>query len=75
VSRKGQISLTLSWDAESDAGYIQTGERGQGKAVARTIPIQDQDSRIFGAIDLADDGTLLGIEILGVSKLLPATSE
>jgi len=73
--RKGQISLTLNWDAESDAGYIQTGERGRGQTVARTIPIQDQDSRLYGAIDLADDGTLLGIEILGVSKMLPATSE
>ncbi|HTF47549.1 MAG TPA: DUF2283 domain-containing protein [Pseudonocardia sp.] len=67
--------MTLSWDAESDAGYIQTGERGQGNAVARSIPIQDQESRIYGAIDLADDGTLLGIEILGVSKMFPGTSE
>jgi uncharacterized protein YuzE len=73
--RKNQITLTLSWDVESDAGYIETGERGPGQPVARTVPIQDQDSRLYGAIDLADDGTLLGIEILGVSKRLPSTGE
>jgi uncharacterized protein YuzE len=67
---KRQINLMLTWDDEADAGYIPTGERG--RAVARTIPIQDQDSQLYGAIDLADDGSLLGIEILGVSKMLGA---
>jgi uncharacterized protein YuzE len=69
-----QIVLTLTWDPESNAGYIDTGERGPGQAVARTIPILDQNSHLYGAIDLADNGTLLGIELLGVSELLPTTS-
>jgi uncharacterized protein YuzE len=73
--RKKQINLALNWDSESDAGYIQTRPLSIGQTVARTIPIQDQDSQVYGAIDLSDDGTLLGIEILGVSKLLPATGE
>ena len=69
-----QIDLTLNWDPESDAGYIAAGTPDPERTVARTIPIQDQDSRLYGTMDLAEDGTLLGIEILGVSKLLPPAS-
>ena len=42
--------------------------------VARTVPIQDKYDHLYGTIDLAADGTLLGIEILGVRKLLPSTN-
>lgn len=42
--------------------------------MSRTIPIQDKNDRLYGTIDLAEDGSLLGIEILGVRKLLPSTN-
>lgn len=63
------IALTLTIDSEADAGYINTtsGDR----SVSRTIPILDGSDHLYGSIDLAADGTLLGIEILGVSTLLP----
>jgi uncharacterized protein YuzE len=70
-----QIELTLKWDAESDAGYIATGEGRPGQGVARTIPILDAASQMYGAIDLSEGGVLLGIEILGVSNLLPAATD
>lgn len=69
-----KITMTLSWDTEADAGYIETPERSPGQSVARSIPIHDQDSRLYGTLDLAADGTLLGIELIGVSKLLPGTN-
>ena len=67
-----KIELTLTIDSEADAGYIKTkfGDR----SVARTVPIQDKNDHLYGTIDLAADGTLLGIEILGVRKLLPSTN-
>lgn len=67
-----EIELTLTVDSEADAGYLKTtsGDR----SVSRTIPIQDKNDHLYGTLDLAADGTLLGIEILGVSKLLPGTS-
>lgn len=66
------VELSLTIDSEADAGYINTtsGDR----SVSRTIPIQDGNDHLYGSIDLAADGTLLGIEILGVSKLLPRHS-
>lgn len=67
-----KIELTLTVDSEADAAYIKTksGER----SVSRTIPIQDKNDQLYGTIDLAEDGTLLGIEILGVKKLLPSAT-
>jgi uncharacterized protein YuzE len=69
-----KITMTLTWDTGADAGYIDTAQRGPGQTVARSIPIHDQNARLYGALDLGADGTLLGIEILGVSKLLPSTN-
>lgn len=66
-----KIDLTLTVDSEADAGYIKTKFGDQ--SVARTVPIQDANDHLYGTIDLAADGTLLGIEILGVRKLLPST--
>ncbi|HEY1967576.1 MAG TPA: DUF2283 domain-containing protein [Pseudonocardia sp.] len=68
------MTMTLTWDNESDAGYLDTARPGPSQPVARSAPIHDQDSRLYGALDLAADGTLLGIEILGVSTLLPSTN-
>jgi uncharacterized protein YuzE len=66
------IALTLTVDSEADAGYINT--KSGDRSVSRTIPIQDDNDHLYGTIDLAADGTLLGIEILGVNKLLPSTN-
>ena len=66
------IALTLTVDSEADAGYINT--KSVDRSVSRTIPIQDDNDHLYGTIDLAADGTLLGIEILGVNKLLPSTN-
>jgi hypothetical protein len=66
-----KITMTLTWDDESDAGYLDTAQPGPSQSVARSIPIHDQDARLYGALDLAADGTLRGIEIIGVSTLLP----
>lgn len=63
------ITLSLTVDSEADAGYINT--KSGDRSVSRTIPIHDGNGHLYGSIDLAADGTLLGIEILGVSTLLP----
>lgn len=67
-------ALTLTVDTEADAGYIATSAGGIGQPVARSIAVRDQDDRLYGAFDLTADGTLLGIEILGVNKLLPGNN-
>lgn len=54
-----KIELTLTVDSEADAAYITTNF---GDRSARTVPIQGKNDHLYGAIDLAADGTLLGIE-------------
>lgn len=68
-----KITMTFSADSMADAGYIDTEQRGPDRQVARTIPIRTNEGHLYGALDLADDGALLGIELLGISKLLPDT--
>jgi uncharacterized protein YuzE len=65
------IALTLTVDSEADAGYIKT--RSGDRSVSWTIPIKGKNDHLYGTIDLAEDGSLLGVEILGVRKLLPST--
>jgi uncharacterized protein YuzE len=68
-----KIALTLTVDSEADAGYIKT--KSGDRSVSRTIPIHDDDDHLYGTIDLAEDGSLLGIELLGVHALLPTGGE
>jgi uncharacterized protein YuzE len=72
---KINIALILNWDTESDAGYIDTAQLRPDRQIARVVSIRDQHSTVYGAIDLADDGTLLGIEILQVRKVIPIAVE
>jgi hypothetical protein len=64
------IAMTLILDTEADAGYITAVTGASGQPVARSVPVRDKDDSLYATFDLAADGTLLGIEILGVSKLL-----
>ena len=66
-----ELTLTLTVDADADAGYIDAGQNDVVRPVARSIPIQTDDGHVYGCLDLAADGSLLGIELLGLRTLLP----
>lgn len=65
-----QITFRLTWDKSVDAGYLSLDEGVNRPRVGRTIPIIDRASQAYGALDLSEEGELLGIEILGVSRML-----
>lgn len=65
-------SLEIRYDAEADAAYIYVVPRGPARSVART---RFCDVELEGAaisVDLDATNSVLGIEILGASKVLPA---
>lgn len=64
-------SLEIRYDAEADAAYIYIIPRGSGRLVARTKSCGVELEGSAVSIDLNADDGLLGIEILGASKVLP----
>lgn len=65
--------MDLSYDAETDAAYLSLTAIAPG-AVEETVRISDAFPALAGDVnlDLDGDGRLLGIEILGASRFLPA---
>lgn len=68
------LTLTLTVDLDADAGYIDTGRSDGSRPVTHTVPIRSDDGRLHGSLDLGADGSLLGIEILGISTRLPGVT-
>jgi uncharacterized protein YuzE len=67
------IDTTITYDAEADAAYVYVTNVGKGE-VADSIPIEDEDEDFPGGeliVDLDKDGRVLGIEVLGASRMLP----
>lgn len=64
-------SLEIQYDPEADAAYIYVVGLGPGRTVARTkfCDVGLQGSAVILGLD-ATDG-IVGIEILGASKVLP----
>lgn len=64
--------LEIRYDPEADAAYIYVVPRGPGRSVARTrfCDVELQGAAI--SVDLDGMNSILGIEILGASKVLPA---
>ena len=69
VSRR----LEIRYDAEADAAYIYVVARGPGRTVARTTFCDVEWEGSAASLDLDAKGGLLGVEILGASKVLPAS--
>lgn len=65
-------NLEVRYDPEADAAYIYVVPRGPGRAVARTkfLDVELENSAISVDFDAAN--TVLGVEILGASRVLPA---
>jgi len=66
-------SLEMRYDEEADAAYIYVVPRGPGRSVARTKFCDVELDGSAVSIDLNADDQILGIEILGASKVLPVS--
>lgn len=66
-------SFKLTYDREVDAAYIYIADIAPGE-VANTVTYDDMPTSVHGDVNLDFDrnGKLLGIEILGASKILPS---
>ena len=67
------VDTTITYDAAADAAYVYVTKIGKGE-VADSVPIEDEDDDFPGGeliVDLDKDGRILGIEVLGASRLLP----
>jgi uncharacterized protein YuzE len=64
-------NVEVRYDHDADAAYIYVVPRGPGRSVVRTkfCDVAWEGSAI--SVDLDDSDALLGIEILGASKILP----
>ena len=63
--------MRIEYDANADAAYIYVVSRGPGRSVAKSkfCNVEMEGSAVILSLD-ASNG-LLGIEILGASKVLP----
>lgn len=65
--------MEFSYDPEADCAYIQLVPIARG-GVHESVPVTDEFPELSGDVnlDLSREGRLLGIEIVGARKLLPA---
>lgn len=62
----------MTYDPEVDAAYVYlVPSIGKGE-VAKTVSAMLELDRSFVAFDFDSEGKILGIEILGASRVLPA---
>ena len=62
--------MRIEHDRENNVAYIYlVDEIGEGEAVTQ-IEVEDDELRGEIVLDLDRDGTLLGIEVLGASRIL-----
>ena len=62
--------MKLTYDREADAAYLYLGEGVTRGGVAKTVPGEGEAEGIN--LDLDAEDRLVGIEVLGASKRLPA---
>lgn len=62
------MTRKMSYDKEADAAYIYLAEV-KAKSVKKTVPLSESIM-----VDLDKNGKILGIEILGASKMLKKES-
>ena len=66
--------MKLTYDPEVDAAYLYlVPSIGRGEVV-RTISSMLEMDRSFVAFDVDSEGKILGIEILGASRVLPGVT-
>lgn len=63
--------MNVKYDAQADAAYIQLADAIGARGVAKTYPCDPIEAGMIN-LDFDQEGRLLGIEILGASKILPA---
>jgi len=64
-----ETSLVIDVDVSADIGYIMLVQ--PRRRIARTLALDLPEIRGDVNLDLDDDGRLIGIEIVGVSRLFP----
>jgi uncharacterized protein YuzE len=68
--RECDKSFRVTHDTEADAAYIYLRPITSG-GVARTVPVDISPSRGMVNLDFDSIGRLIGVEVIGVSALLP----
>ena len=63
--------MNVKYDVSTDAAYIQLVEEIAPGGVAKTYPCDPIEAGMIN-LDFDHEGRLLGIEVLGASKVLPA---
>lgn len=64
------IPVRLTYDSTADAAYVYFVDTIGAGEVARTVASMLELDRSFIAFDLDVDGKVLGMEILGASRVL-----
>ena len=62
--------MRMTYDEVADAAYVYLAESIAPGEVAKTRPSMLEFDRAFIAFDFDSDGKVLGIEILGASRLV-----
>lgn len=71
INTEGRGPMRLSYDADADAAYIYLVDETSFGGVARTLPVDALASEAMINLDFDADGTLLGLEVMDASKILP----
>lgn len=66
------MTVRFKYDKEADAAYIWLGDSREAGRTARTEVVDLEIENGAITLDFDDRGRLIGIEILGATKLLPA---
>jgi hypothetical protein len=71
-----RVVFNVVWDEDVDVAYLAPIRQEGTREVAKTVPIIDRAQQLYGTIDLAGDGTLLGIELTGARRMqLPVSTD
>jgi uncharacterized protein YuzE len=65
------MTLAFRYDKEADAAYIQLDPIAAGGVARTEVANVELDSAAIN-LDFDEDGRLVGIEILGARRILPA---
>jgi uncharacterized protein YuzE len=66
------VTVRFKYDKEADAAYVWLGNSREAGRSARTEVVDLEIENGAINLDFDDGGRLIGIEILGASRLLPA---
>lgn len=66
--------MRIDYDDENDVAYVRLVDRVNAGESATQIPVEADEIPGYVILDLDKEGALLGIEIVGASRILrPAT--